>query len=336
MRRVKYGIEFIVIFCLNALMYWYLGSYFNLLLGVAMLVFLGITLAMVPVAMPKIQADIEIPAAEFLKNTEFLVCIRVKNQSIFPVIRCSLYLEIGNGFFEQRTDKTVTISLPAKGEEVYEMPLCSTLCGDIEITVKQIGIEDLLSLHEKRKNAGQTEHIYILPPEAEVLEFEQNDYAAGLTESTESSARGSDFSEVGQVREYIPGDSLKDIHWKLSAKREALMVKERLQMSSQKLQIVFCTDRSHPRRADEVICFLYELGNSVIRSRIPVTVYWCGSRSRELYEKTVETKEEWNEVLEQIFYTRGGEETVVEAFQMSAPDQEYLKVSEEMLVMWQR
>lgn len=114
MRRVKYGIEFIVIFCLNALMYWYLGSYFNLLLGVAMLVFLGITLAMVPVAMPKIQVDIEIPAAEFLKNTEFLVRIRVKNQSIFPVIRCSLYLEIGNGFFEQRTDKTVTISLPAK------------------------------------------------------------------------------------------------------------------------------------------------------------------------------------------------------------------------------
>lgn len=336
MRRIKYGIEFIVIFCLNALMYWYFGSYFNLLLGVAMIVFLGITLAMVPLVMPKIEADIEIPAAEFLKNTEFLVRIRVKNRSVFPVIRCSLYLEIGNGFFEQRTDKTVTISLPAKGEEVYEMPLCSTLCGDIEITVKQIGIEDLLSFHEKRKKAGQTEHIYILPPETETLEFEQNDYAAGLTESTESSVKGSDFSEVGQVREYIPGDSLKDIHWKLSAKREALMVKERLQMSSQKLQIVFCADRSHPRRADEVICFLYELGNSVIQSRIPVTVYWWGSRSRQLYEKTVDTGEEWKEVLEQIFYTRGGEEAAVEAFQMSTPDQDFLKVSEEMLVMWQR
>ena len=89
MRRVKYGIDFIVIVCLNALMFCDFGSYFNLLLGVAMLIFLGITLAMVPVVMPKIEADIEIPAAEFLKNTEFLVRIRVKNESIFPVIRCS-------------------------------------------------------------------------------------------------------------------------------------------------------------------------------------------------------------------------------------------------------
>lgn len=336
MRRVKYWIEFIVIFFLNALMYWYLGGYFNLLLGVAMILFLGFTLAMVPLVMPKIEPKIEIPAAEFTKNTEFLVRIRVKNRSVFPVIRCSLYLEIENGFFEQKTDKTVTISLPARGEEVYEMPLSSGLCGDIEITLKQFGIEDLLSFHEKRKKAGQTEHIYVLPSEGETLDFEQNDYAAGLTESTESSAKGSDFSEVGQVREYIPGDSLKDIHWKLSAKKEALMVKERLQMSSQKLQIVFCVDRRNPQRADEVICFLYELGNSVVKSRIPVTVYWWGSRSRQLYEKTADTREGWKEVLEQIFYTGGGEEEAVEAFRMNAPDQDYLKVSEEMLVMWQR
>ena len=181
MRRVKYWIEFIVIFFLNALMYWYLGGYFNLLLGVAMILFLGFTLAMVPLVIPKTEPKIEIPAAEFTKNTEFLVRIRVKNRSIFPVIRCTLYLEIGNGFFEQKTDITVTISLPAKGEEVYEMPLSSGLCGDIEITLKQFGIEDLLSFHEKRKKAGQTEHIYILPSEGETLDFEQNDYAAGLT-----------------------------------------------------------------------------------------------------------------------------------------------------------
>ena len=80
------------------------------------------------------------------------------------MIRCTLYLEIGNGFFEQKTDKTVTISLPAKGEEVYEMPLSSGLCGDIEITLKQFGIEDLLSFHEKRKRPGrQNTFIFCLP-----------------------------------------------------------------------------------------------------------------------------------------------------------------------------
>ena len=55
MRRVKYWIEFIVIFFLNALMYWYLGGYFNLLLGVAMILFLVFTLAMVPLVIPKTE-----------------------------------------------------------------------------------------------------------------------------------------------------------------------------------------------------------------------------------------------------------------------------------------
>ena len=336
MRRVKYGIEFIFIFALNALMYWYLGGYFNLLLGVAMILFLLVTLLMVPLVMPKITARVEIPAADFAKNTEFVVGIRVKNESIFPVVRCTLYLEIGNGFFEQMTTKEVTISLAPKGEDVYRMPLCSELCGEIEITLKQTSVEDFLALHERRKPVDQTEHIYILPPEGEAAEFEQNDYAAGLTESTESSARGSDFSEVGQVREYIPGDSLKDIHWKLSAKRQALMVKERLQMSSQKLQIVLSLDRKNPQRADEVICFLYELGAAVLQSHIPVTVYWWSSRNRGLCEKTADNLQEWKEVMEQIFYTKGGEEDAVQAFHMLAPGHEYLKVSEEMLVLWQQ
>ena len=42
-----------------------------------------------------------------------------------------------------------------------------------------------------------------------------------------SSAEGTDPSEVYQVREYREKDSLKDIHWKLSAREEELMVKER-------------------------------------------------------------------------------------------------------------
>ncbi|MGN1206034.1 MAG: DUF58 domain-containing protein, partial [Eubacterium sp.] len=330
MCRVKYCIEFIFIFILNAWMYWFLGGYFNLLLGFAMLIFLTVTLAMVPLVLPKIEAKIEIPAPEFTKNTEFKVRIRVKNNSMLPVVRCTLFLQIGNAFFEQIAERIVTLSLAAKGEEIYEISLCSALCGELEIALKHIGIEDYLCLQEKRKSCEKTESIYILPVEEEAVDFEQNDYAVGLTETTESSAKGSDFSEVGQVREYIPGDSLKDIHWKLSAKREALMVKERLQMSSQKLQIVLCCNRKMPKRADEVICFLYELGMSVMESRIPVTLYWWSSRGNELCEKTVNTKEEWNGVMQQIFFTRGGDEAVVEAFQMMAQGQEYLKVSEEM------
>ena len=50
--------------------------------------------------------------------------------------------------------------------------------------------------------------------------------------------RGNDFSDVQEVREYIPGDKLMSIHWKLSAKRDILMVKDRVSMSDHQLVIV--------------------------------------------------------------------------------------------------
>ena len=45
--------------------------------------------------------------------------------------------------------------------------------------------------------------------------------------NSHSSGGGDDPSEIYQVREYRERDSLKDIHWKLSAREEELMVKER-------------------------------------------------------------------------------------------------------------
>ena len=334
MRRIKYFVEFLLIFAINALMYWYFGSYFNLLLGIAMLVFLGVNIAMALLVLPKITAQIWIPASEFSKQTDFVVKIQVKNESILPVIRCHLLFSIGNAFWEEETKRDIVISLAPHGEECYEMSLCSELCGDIEIALHQLVVEDYLCFHQKKKSVQQVEHIYILPREERERAWEQNDYASGLTESTESSLRGSDFSEVGQIREYIPGDSLKDIHWKLSAKKEALMVKERLQMSSQKLQLILCLNKQSPDKADEVLCFLYELGNFVIQNRIPVTLYWWSGRSRELCQETADTKEHWRMVFEQVLYTKGGDEAAEAAFCQSAPGQDYLKVSEELLMQW--
>ena len=38
--------------------------------------------------------------------------------------------------------------------------------------------------------------------------------------------RGQDRTEVYQIRDYVPGDSLGQIHWKLTSKREKLLVRE--------------------------------------------------------------------------------------------------------------
>jgi uncharacterized protein (DUF58 family) len=38
--------------------------------------------------------------------------------------------------------------------------------------------------------------------------------------------KGNDVSEILQIKDYVRGDSIKSIHWKMSAKMGKLMVKE--------------------------------------------------------------------------------------------------------------
>ena len=38
--------------------------------------------------------------------------------------------------------------------------------------------------------------------------------------------KGNDLSEIYDIREYVPGDDIRSIHWKLSSKTENLILRE--------------------------------------------------------------------------------------------------------------
>lgn len=67
--------------------------------------------------------------------------------------------------------------------------------------------------------------------------------------------RGLDRTEVYQIREYVPGDSLSQIHWKLTSKRETLLVREPACPVEQSL--LFLVDRTwgtlEPSQADTLM-----------------------------------------------------------------------------------
>ena len=51
-------------------------------------------------------------------------------------------------------------------------------------------------------------------------------YFQGEAEVYDDKTGGDDVSEVFQIRSFQPGDKIQNIHWKLSAKEDELMVRE--------------------------------------------------------------------------------------------------------------
>ena len=141
------------------------------------------------------------------------------------------------------------------------------------VCAERFELEDMLGLHSVILPLSVEEHIYILPEGTMEAELDLNAYQAGMAEVEESKLKGNDFSDVSEVREYIPGDAMKNIHWKLSAKKDLLMVKERLRMSTGKLLMVVALDAEKPEQLDQTVERVYGLGRQLIRRQVPVTLF---------------------------------------------------------------
>jgi uncharacterized protein (DUF58 family) len=89
-----------------------------------------------------------------------------------------------------------------------------------------------------------------------------------------SAGRSNDRDEFDRLREYVRGDSLRDVHWKSSAKREDLIVKEfSADDRSQTLTVALSADRG---RADEMAEAGGTIALALLHAGIPVTLLTPG------------------------------------------------------------
>ncbi len=113
-------------------------------------------------------------------------------------------------------------------EQRLEIELDSQYAGTVEYRLEALVLYDLPGIFCRTIPLEEHRAIGIMPPfELMPLEITRRtrEFLADADEySTEK--KGDDPSEVYQIREYRPPDSIHSIHWKLSAKEDHLMVKE--------------------------------------------------------------------------------------------------------------
>ena len=123
---------------------------------------------------------------------------------------------------EKMTGNTKTYRVFAQGETEVGIPIDTTHCGAFRMEVKSVKVYDLFGLFCTKKNVKNACEVLIQPirriPEAIP---DLNGFKAKTLRRSQSP-----YTEIYDVRDYVIGDPIKNIHWKASAKKDALMVKE--------------------------------------------------------------------------------------------------------------
>lgn len=278
-RIVSYGI----LFFLDVMFFAVLHSYFLLVIAVIMAVCPFFSIYGLKRLCQGLQLRVVVGQETAVCGEALCLELHIDNPMWYAALDSRILLKIANVFYG--TDSQVTASMPVQmhGISVLQLPIQVQELGRFRIECRQFVVQDILGMVCCAVAVSGSCEVCVYPREKKSDGLEITGFLAGATESEESHSKGSDFAEVSEIREYVPGDRIRDIHWKLSAKQDILMVKERMAMAGTEMVILlqFSPSRSQARELLETV---YGLGKAFILLQFPIRLL-CWSRGQYAFEE---------------------------------------------------
>lgn len=261
--------------------------------------------AVVVGALLKVRVEVTEKTVE--RGDEFRISIKIKNRSIFPVLHGVVGYRYGYGIVRKKQKGKIPFQVKARGEVTLEFTTCCEYCGAFHFSIYGMWIKDYLQIFSFYRRVKDSEK-QIIFPKLELINLEVVDSTVFYNDEYDEFYEdhpGNDPSEIFEVREYREGDKLQRIHWKLSSKKDMLMVKEfsdPIVISS----IVIC-DNECDGKGMELVKQWSELVQKTIQASYSLLlkqenhyVYWFDGENGNGVRREIRSEEDLNVCMKQL------------------------------------
>lgn len=304
--RIVYLIGFVGLF----LFYMYCNSYTPLAIIIVFvsLTFLGI--ASVIFSKRKISLEIK-PTHPFTaqadeQKAEF--CTTIKNDSIFPVSAVTFEVEFQDMSDEGTIKRKIKTPVAAKEKRNIHTVVTTSHSALIECRIKKVRAYDAFGIiHFKIKNIKDKTKLLITPAIAEesYIQSNRNAYIIDSDKYSETQ-KGDDSSQVFEVRNYVPGDDIRRIHWRLSSKQDELIVKEYSKPIDEDcivmLESGIGSNDGEKRKsaADGILSVFMRLALELLENEQSFLIYWYSTRAKSMVSFEVKTFDDVAPIIEKF------------------------------------
>ncbi len=170
------------------------------------------------------------------KGQPFQIQVSISNRGIFSYSVGKVFLTKSDELVLAINDDCVLCNIPARKKISLVFGGTCRYRGEYRFSVRMLQVWDDLGFRYIRKKDFTQMIVYVYPRITDLRCFD------GLqtpdTDAEESIARKTqDPSDSFEVREYIPQDSMRHIHWKVTARMDRLMTKTFDQMTNHRICI---------------------------------------------------------------------------------------------------
>ena len=222
--------------------------------------------------------------------------IKLTNPTIVPLLNCRLDFSLGNsllGSFENE------IVLPAEAKRTKEVriPIETAMPGMFRVAFSSLSVTDFLHICTFTYPYERIIELPVMPAERQLPPMKLTKVSIPSDEAV-STGDGDLTTDIREVREYRNGDRLRDIHWKISARKDEIMVKE--YDRTKDLYYVVLPEFEYTFLKEDIEIF-YACGKELIKRKETFRVALAGDSGDFIELHKVASQEELDTVLYKIF-----------------------------------
>ncbi len=176
----------------------------------------------------------------------------------------------------------------------YSVHLATEHCGTYAIESIKIRVYDMFGLIPIPRKIELKSEIPVLPVQRmPSVATDSNGFRAKILTKSNSP-----YSELYDIREYVEGDPIKNVHWKMSAKKDEIMVREPQEETHGRARIVMPLVGSRDRVDQNLGEVLFTIKYFLLRD-IPVNIKVVSRiRHPEIFE--IRSKQEMDRAMRRI------------------------------------
>ncbi|MBR6400373.1 MAG: DUF58 domain-containing protein [Firmicutes bacterium] len=225
-------ISYIGCICVAFLIMYYLNGAIGIFIASVLMCALVLSLILTLAAVKTVTAEIKTDTDLIAKGENVICSVRFSNALWLPVPMAEIRVETSPHFLHDdvRVYKCV---LAGKGTNTLKIPLKAVHSGLASIKTTNAAISDFLGIFTFKLNIDDKEFTAAIYPDIPEVPV-QTDFLKTANRFTSTDEEEEESNETSPIptgmpgydhREYIPGDPIKRINWKLSSKRDIYMVR---------------------------------------------------------------------------------------------------------------
>lgn len=176
------------------------------------------------ITLNKLHGSVKIPRENLYTGDKIVIDYLIENRSSFSIPYLHIYSDIKRKLTGEDTTNVI-LNLNKNENFAYSETVVLKRRGYYQLGEIQVTIQDVFKLYSFKKTIASSISLLVYP---EIINLSTFKITANQ-QSGELLVYNSSFqdkSRISSLRDYVEGDSIKAMHWKLSAKKDSPIVKE--------------------------------------------------------------------------------------------------------------